>query len=258
MPDDNQPMGIVRRSSQVVQLVAARGALSIAEVADQVDMPRASVYRLIEALTKARLVETDVDGKVRASLRCLRLSDSTRAGLEEWSAARDVLDSLSDRTGQTTYLSVPVGDQALCIDWSRGRGISVLALKPGRTLPLYAGAAGRATLAFRSEPPEDYLKHAPFTDLTPYTLTTADQLAEDVRATRARGYTVSDEDVTIGIGALGIPLRTDDGVLRGTLSLAGLATDVRRRRSELVAALAVSATELVGGTSSRPTSARTG
>ncbi len=140
---DEQPMSIVRRSSQVVQLVAARGALSIAEVAEQVEMPRASVYRLTEALAKARLVEIGADGKVRASLRCLRLSDATRAGLEEWSAAREVLDSLSDRTGQTTFLTVPDGDRALCIDWSRGRGISVLALRPGRTLPLYAGR-GRA------------------------------------------------------------------------------------------------------------------
>jgi IclR family acetate operon transcriptional repressor len=244
MADDNQAMGIVRRSSQVVQLVAARGWLSIAEVAEQVEMPRASVYRLIEALVKARLVETGVDGKVRASLRCLRLSDSTRAGLEEWSAGRDVLDSLSDRTGQTTYLSVPIGDQALCIDWSRGRGISVLALKPGRTLPLYAGAAGRATLAFRAEGLEDYLRHAPFTSLTPYTLTTAEQLSEDVEATRVRGFSVSDEDVTIGIGALGVPLRAGDGTFRGSLSLAGLAVDVRRRQAELVKALQASAEQL--------------
>jgi len=240
-------MGIVRRSSQVVQLVAVRGALSIAEVAEQVDMPRASVYRLTEALVQARLVEVGADGKVQASLRCLRLSDSTRAGLEEWSAARGVLDSLSDRTGQTTYLSVPVGDRALCIDWSRGRGISVLALKPGRTLPLYAGAAGRVTLAFRPEPVEDYLRQAPFAGLTPSTLTTAAELRQDAAATRLRGHSVSDEDVTIGIGAMGVPLLGADGDFRGSLSLAGLAADIRDRRAELVEALGVSAAELLVG-----------
>ena len=244
MADDSRAMGIVRRSSEVVQLVAARGALSIAEVAEEVDMPRASVYRLTEALVQARLVEVGADGKVRASLRCLRLSDSTRAGLTEWSAAREVLDSLSDRTGQTTYLTVPVGDRALCIDWSRGRGISVLALKPGRTLPLYAGAAGRATLAFRPDALEDYLAQAPFTALTPKTLTTAAQLEADVRSTRARGYSLSDEDVTIGIGALGLPLLAADGSLRGSLSLAGLATDVLGRQAELAAALTASAARL--------------
>ena len=244
MADVNQPMGIVSRSADVVHLVASRGALSIAEVSEHIDMPRASVYRLTEALVQARLVEVGDDGKVRASRRCLRLGDAARAGLEEWSAARDVLDTLSDVTGQTTYLSVPDGPRALCIDWSRGRGISVLALKPGRVLPLHAGAAGRATLAFRPSSLEDYLRDAPFRAFTVHTLTTAEELAADVECIRARGYSVSDEDVTIGIGALGVPVWAADGSLKGSLSLAGLAADVRDRQAELVQALTESAARL--------------
>lgn len=245
MGDEGRTMGVLRRSADVLNLVAARGALSIAEVAEQVEMPRASVYRLTEALIQAGLLDITADGKVRASLRCVRLSEAARAGQVEWSAARDVLDSLSDRTGQTTYLSVPDASQALCIDWSRGRGISVLALKPGRTLPLYAGAAGRVTLAFRPEPLADYLRLAPFPSLTPRTLTEAEELRADVDAIRARGYSVSDEDVTLGIGALGVPVQSPDGSLLGALSLAGLAKDVRESRAELSAALFDSARQLV-------------
>jgi IclR family acetate operon transcriptional repressor len=242
--DTGRPMGIVSRSADLVRLVAGRGPLSIAEVSEHVDMPRASVYRLVEALVQARLVEVGSDGKVRASLRCLRFADAARAGLAEWSAARSILDLLSDLTGQTTFLSVPDGARALCIDWSRGRGISVLALRPGRTLPLHAGAAGRATLAFRPEPLEEYLRGAPFRSFTENTLTTARQLRADVEDTRSRGYSVSDEDVTIGIGALGVPVWAENGSLKGTLSLAGLAGDVRERRSFLVEALTSSAARL--------------
>lgn len=245
MTDEARTMGILRRSSDVLQLVAERGALSIADVAEQVEMPRASVYRLTEALVQARLLEVSADGKVRASLRCIRLGDAARAGQVEWSAARGVLDALSDLTGQTTYLSVPVGDRALCIDWSRGRGISVLALKPGRTLPLHAGAAGRVTLAFRADPVEDYVRLAPFPALTPQTLTEAGQLRSDAAATRARGYSVSDEDVTLGIGALGVPVLAPDGAFLGALSLAGLAEELRVRRAELSAALLDSARRLL-------------
>jgi DNA-binding IclR family transcriptional regulator len=202
-----------------------------------------SLYRLSDALTQARLVEPTGDGRLRVSLHWLRLADAARAGMTEWSRARTVLDDLASSTGQTVYLSVPHADRAVCIDWSRGRGVSVLALKPGRTLPLYAGAAGRVTLAFRPESLEEYLAGAPFPPFTEHTLTRVGELRADVAVTRDRGYSVSDEDVTPGIGALGVPV-CDDGTFRGALSLAGLAEDLRAERDAFTAALVSSAARL--------------
>ncbi|HET9873953.1 MAG TPA: IclR family transcriptional regulator [Propionibacteriaceae bacterium] len=244
MAAESRPMGILQRSSSLIQLLAQRGPMSTADVAEELGIPRPSVYRLVEALTQSRLVESSSDGKLRVSLRWLKLSDAARAGMREWSHARPLLDQLAIRTGQTIYLSVPRSDRAVCIDWSPGRALSVLALKPGRTLPLYAGAAGRVTLAFRPEPLEDYLRAAPFAVLTEHTLSTARELRADVEATRSRGYSVSDEDVTLGIGALGAPITNRGGALLGALSLAGLAEDLRSRRSELSADLLACAAEL--------------
>jgi len=241
-----RPMGILQRSSNLVQLLAERGPLSMADAAEQIGMPRPSLYRLSDALAQARLVEPTADGRLRVSLHWLRLADAARAGMTEWSGARMVLDDLASSTGQTVYLSVPRADEAVCIDWSRGRGVSVLALKPGRTLPLYAGAAGRVTLAFRPEPLEEYLQGAPFRPLTEHTLTRARELRADVAAIRNRGYSVSDEDVTPGIGALGVPL-TNAGTFRGALSIAGLAEELRAERDAFIAALVASAARLSAG-----------
>jgi IclR family transcriptional regulator, acetate operon repressor len=246
MRGEPRPMGILQRSSKLVQLLAERGPLSMSDAAEQIGMPRPSLYRLSDALTQARLVEPTADGRLRVSLHWLRLADAARAGMTEWSGARMVLDDLASSTGQTVYLSVPRADQAVCIDWSRGRGVSVLALKPGRTLPLYAGAAGRVTLAFRPQPLEEYLQGAPFPPFTEHTLTRASELRDDVAATRSRGYSVSDEDVTPGIGALGVPL-TNVGVFQGALSIAGLAEELRAERDAFTAALLASATQLSAG-----------
>jgi len=248
MASEGRPMGILQRSSRLIRLLAERGPLSTAEVAEEIGMPRPSVYRLADALTQARLVESSPDGKLRASLRWLKLSDAARSGMRDWSHARSLLDGLASRTGQTIYLSVPQADRAICIDWSPGRALSVLALKPGRTLPLYAGAAGRVTLAHRPEPLEDYLRAAPFPPLTEHTLSTARELRADVEAITRRGYSVSDEDVTLGIGALGAPITSRDGSFLGALSLAGLAEDLRVGRAELSADLLTYADELSAAT----------
>ena len=241
----DRPMGILAKAADVTELLAARGPLGPADIADEVNMPRSSVYRLADALGQAQLTETMADSRIRLTLRWLRLADATRASVTEWSQARTVLDELAETTGQTVFLSLPRGDEAVCLDWARGRAINVLILKPGRSLPLYAGAAGRVTLAFREEGSDDYLAKAPFPKLTPRTLTTAAQLRRDVAETRDRGFSISDEDVTIGIGALGVPLFSGSGRFRGALSMGGLAEDSRSRRDEFAAALLASARELI-------------
>ena len=155
------------------------------------------------------------------------------------------LDELAGATRQTVFLSVPRADESICVDWARGEAINVLLLKPGRSLPLFAGAAGRVTLAFGRDDHESYLANAPFEAHTDRTLTTAAELRKDVALTRKQGYVVSDGDVTDGIGALGAPLFwTTSGEFAGALSIAGLAEDVNARRDELVEKLLAAASTL--------------
>ena len=203
----DRPMGVLQNASDLVELLAERGPMTPGDIAEHIGMPRPSVYRLVDALNQTRLTVTMPDSRIKITERWLRLGDTARAGMREWHAARATLDALCHETGQTTFLSVPHDDHAVCIDWAPGRGINVLVLRPGRSLPLYAGAAGRATLAFMDDP-APYLARAPFPALTRRTLTKASQLRRDIKLTRDRGYSVSDEDVTDGIGALGVPLTT--------------------------------------------------
>ncbi len=224
-----RPMVILQRSADLVTLLAERGAMVPTEIAEYVDTPRSSVYRLGDALRDAAMIEQVPEAHLRLSLRWLRLADAARAGMSEWDGARTVLDALAGGTRLTVFLSVPRANEAICIDWARGEAINVLVLKPGRALPLYAGAAGRVTLAFGRDDPTEYLAMAPFEPFTDRTLTTAAKLRKDVILARKQGYVVSDGDVTDGIGALGAPLfwKTGGG-FAGALSIGGLAEDVNQ------------------------------
>ena len=116
-----------------------------------------------------------------------------------------------------------------------------------RWLLVLLSMAGRVTLAFRHEDPAAYLARAPFPAFTRRTLQTANQLRRDIDSIRARGFSISNEDVTVGIGALGVPIYGAGDIMRGALSLAGLAEDIRTSRFELVDHLKESATALAAG-----------
>jgi IclR family acetate operon transcriptional repressor len=238
MTDDTkaQPIKVLANATELIEALAKEGTLSPADIAERIGVPRSSAYRLVDGLTAISLVEVLPDGRARLSARWLQLADDARAGLTEWRDAPPVLERLVSRTGQTAFLSVLSDDAAACVDWRQGRGVDVLATKPGHSLPLNAGASGRVMLAFSADS-EELLARGAFRSLTPTTLVTLEQLNDDIATTRQQGYAFSDGDVAVGIAGIAVPVLDARGALAGTVSIAGLADSVRERREELATAL---------------------
>ena len=111
------------------------------------------------------------------------------------------------------FSAVPRADEAICIDWARGESIDVLLLKPGRALPLYAGAAGRVTLAFgRDDPRPTWRRHR--SRPTPTARRRQRPNFVGRHLDQDPGLVVSDGDVTDGIGASEPPVLVDLGTVR--------------------------------------------
>jgi IclR family acetate operon transcriptional repressor len=231
------PMKLLANAREVIELLSVRGPSSPAEIAEQLGTPRSSVYRLVEGLAAVDLVSIGADGQAELHLKWLHLADAARSAMSEWSSASAALEGLAEETGLTAFLSVPVGREAVCVDWIPGRGIGVLVLRPGGSLPLYAGGAGRVVLAFGTDDLEQALTETNRPKLTPWTKTTREELLADAETSRRQGYVHSDQDVTMGIGAIAVPVLGPRGQLSGCLSVAGLATDVAASIEPLVAAL---------------------
>lgn len=75
-----------------------------------------------------------------------------------------------------------------------------------------------------------------FTEHTP--VRRADVVA-DLRPVRAQGYTISDEDVTIGIAAIGAPIFDHEGGVSAALSISGVKPAILGRDRERLRAGAV-------------------
>jgi DNA-binding IclR family transcriptional regulator len=235
---------VLANAASVIALLAEQGPTAPADIADAIGIARPTVYRLVDGLVAVELAEVLPDSRVKLSMRWLRIADAVVPAMPEWRGAQTILDSVADKTSQTAYLTVPRATGAVCIAWAQARGIDLLVLKPGRSLPFHAGAAGRATLAnSRREIIEAALARAPFPPLTTHTITTEEQLRADIAQSVADGYTVSDEDVTIGIGAVGVPILVD-GTLVGCVSVGGLIADIRADTPGIVAVLTDSVEQL--------------
>ena len=242
-----KPIKVMANSADLLNALADNGPMSVADIADVISMPRPSVYRLLDALARVGLVGVREDGRAQLGTGILHLADAALKGIPEVGAARSAMQRLNDMTGQTVYLCTLRDRRIVCLDWVEGTKVTLMLLKPGGSLPPHAGATSRAILAYDDSLRSKVLDDAPLQEFTPQTLTSAEQLEADAVLVRERGFSLSDEDVTIGVAALGVAVFDSNGLLRGALSVAGLRDDILPHQSEYVTLLREAAEEVSAG-----------
>ena len=240
----SKPIKVMANSADLLNALADKGPLGVADIADAISMPRPSVYRLLDALAHVGLITVRQDGRAQLGTGILHLASAALSGIPEVGAARTAMQRLNDLTGQTVYLCALRDRRVVCLDWVEGTKVTLMLLKPGGSLPPHAGATSRAILAYDEPLRSKVLEAAPFREFTPQTLTSAKQLEDDAARIRERGYSVSDQDVTVGVAALGVPLFDSNGLLRGALSVAGLRDDVLPHQAEFAVLLREAADEV--------------
>jgi DNA-binding IclR family transcriptional regulator len=162
-------------------------------------------------------------GTFRLGFHLLRLGSAVVSRFDERQLALPVMEHIHEETGETVFLCVRRGMEAVCIERIDGRRVQTLALSLGGSLPLHAGAAPRALLAYEARDFwNEYVAAGELERLTPSTPARADELFPLLEEIRSGGVAVSDEDVTVGIAALGVPILDYRGAIRGALSVSGV------------------------------------
>ena len=248
--DRNGSLGVIGKATSLLDELAGNGELSAARLSERLGEPRTTVYRLIRALEQAEFVEpADQAGRYRLGLKLFRLGGVVVARFDERQAALRHMEALHATTGETVFLCIRRGLEAVCIERLEGSRAVSLALTLGGALPLHAGAAPRVLLAEqeRTAWQEYYGAAGRLPPLAPPLPARAEDLFDELETVRRRGFAISDEDVTVGIAAIGAPIRNHRGAVTAALSISGVRPAIlganRVRMTGLVvdAAAAVSA-----------------
>ena len=162
------------------------------------------------------------------------------------------MDELHRALEETVYLVIRRQYDAVCIDRIEGLHIRAMALQLGGSLPLHLGGGPRALLAY--EPREywdEYFSKVKLEAMTPRTPTSKSSIVALLEETRHLGYSVSDEDVTLGITSSGAPVFDHTGHVKAALSIGGLRSKIldkggRERAVKLVTASAAEVSRRMG------------
>ncbi len=224
---DASGLDLVTKAGAILDALEAQGELTAAELAAATGEPLSSIYRLVRSLIGIGWLDSGVRrGGYRLGLHFLTVGSALEDAIDVREAARPALRRLVQETGATGFLCVRRGSRAVCVERVEGTTVRSVALQLGNSLPLFAGAAPRALLAYLPEAEQlTVLRDAVPLPGDPERPSAA-RIFADVEASRAAGYTVSDEDVTFGIAALGAAVFDHRGDLAAAISVSGLQSQV--------------------------------
>jgi IclR family transcriptional regulator, KDG regulon repressor len=192
----------------------------ISEIAQAVDLHKATAHRIVTTLVNYGYLERAGDGqKYRLGLvlpelgfKVIRRMDLRREALphmlqlvEQWDETCDL--SIFDQ-GQVFYIEVVRGNRALSI-----------AAAVGQRLPAHCTASGKLFLShLPSEALETFLSQ-PLHSYTEHTLTSKDELIKQLKAIRSQGYALDKEEMEEGVYAIAAPICNDQGKIVAAVSI---------------------------------------
>ena len=205
--------------------------LSGAQLAKMTNLPRASVFRMLQTLEQAgyveRVGEPGTHPSYRLGVAVLRLGFEFLSSMELTEQGRPVLESLSDACGYSSHIVVRDGRDVVVVAKALGRLATFHAIAVGARLPAHATVLGRVLLGGMSEAEiaQLYAGHEMklFTKNTPRTPQELKVLVDEVESA---GYAVSQGGFESGISTLAAPVLNADKQVIAAVSITVLSARI--------------------------------
>src|SRR5882757_7077860 len=215
---------VIDRVLALLEILAANGpAMTLAELARRVDLPKSTALRLLAVLQRHRFVERESStGDYRLGLKLLELGSQAAAQFDFGDRAQPCLDRLMSSTGESVYLSVLDGAEVLAIARAESARTVRVPLTAGLRTPAYCTANGKAILAFISA--TDLIARIGRRKMrayTPNTLTTRAEIDREMKSIRAQGFAVDREEMEEGLKCIAAPVRNHTGSVVASVGILG-------------------------------------
>jgi DNA-binding IclR family transcriptional regulator len=221
------PVMAVGTTTTILQKLFELNGAGVTELSNHLDITKGTVHNHLTTLEENKLVVRDGD-EFRLGLRFFEYGEHVKNQHKIYHVGVPEADKLAEETGELgnilveehglgTYLYRAEGENALSLDTDIGSRVY-----------LHQTALGKAILANLSrERVEQIVEEHGLEPSTEQTITTRDALFEELAEVRERGYAIDSQERAEGIRCVAAPVITNDGVVRGSVSVAGPASRMR-------------------------------
>ncbi|MGH7056977.1 MAG: IclR family transcriptional regulator [Acetobacteraceae bacterium] len=227
--------GVFSRAFAVLEYVVRAGRpVGPPEIAERLDLPKATIYRIIEQLQSEGMLDRQLaTRRIAAGPRLLDFAFAILASSVQYAPRRQILRELVAEVGETCNIGtleenqIRYFDRVEALHWPLRLHFPI-----GARVPLYCTAIGKLFLAFLPEPRRaTLLRQIELRPRTSNTITTIPALEAELERIRRDGLSPDNEECLAGVVCLGAPVFSERGEI-----LAGIAIQAPAARLSLAGA----------------------
>ncbi|WP_101295595.1 IclR family transcriptional regulator [Halegenticoccus soli] len=205
-------------------------SLGVSDLARRLGLAKSTVHRHLATLQTHGLV-VEHDGGYRLGLRLLDFGLRARSLRPLYEIAKPKVDELAATTGEKVWCLAEEQGRSVHLYGAAGKHSVRTTAREGERGYLHQTAAGKAILAHAPrERVERIVDEHGLPARTPNTITSRDDLFEQLERIADRGYAFNREESIPGLHAVGAPITDDEGVATGAISISGPANRLKGDR----------------------------
>ncbi|WP_455387839.1 IclR family transcriptional regulator [Petrachloros mirabilis] len=218
---DREDSAVDRTMAILSWLSTDRPDATVPRLCSELDIPRASAYRILQTLRAWEAIEYNPKTKfLQLGPKLLEFARAYRQNADLPRIARPYLTKLRDETGDTVSLNIVTGCERICIEEVRSVHRLNWWTPPGTRGPLYAGATGKVLLAFmQPERLREIAQSIEMKPLTPTTPTSWEQVVGQLEQIRRDGYYICGGEIAQGVIGLAVPILDKEGYTVAAITL---------------------------------------
>ena len=231
MKDEMVVVPAVMRTLNIIEaLFFSAEPKSLGELSKELEIPTASLFRIMKNLASREYVTVLAGPPVRYTIghKPFQLVTGYWSRTDRKYVIKPIMQELTAKTNQTAQYAVFQNGQFLYTEQALSAAeLNVLA-QLYMPLEINTSAGAKVILANQSEEiREQYLAGITLHRRTSRTIDDMEHLRAELALTKSRGYGMDDEEFTVGIGCMAVPVFDGEGQCKAALGVTGYIEEYR-------------------------------
>ena len=211
--------------------------VSLQSLTEETGFPKPTVFRMLQTLETAGLIIRQSDKRQYGTgTRLRRFAESLLLNATQVGTRHAVLQALVDDLGETCNITALSGNEILYLDRVETQEPLRFNLQSGSRVPIHCSASGKVLLANMPRAQRHkLLRYAPLKRLTANTITTLEELDEELKRVQSVGFAIDNEEFMSGLVCMAIAVPSAHG--RSNQCVAVQAPAMRMTAEDAVALL---------------------